>query len=447
MASLAVSFLALAAVSHGAIDEYNPPVLAVRAHNHPKVILADPRVQVDFGPEQLVITGGLQPSLLYTKTGTIVCQSQVPEHSLPAAWKASHWAMRTVVSRDGGRDWTVFPLPPRGNGVNIEAGAIQLHNGTILALDTYVTAGPRPGTGVGQLYTSQDDWRSLQGPFLMTFSLPGINFLGSSDDGGRHDESARLHRRVLELPDGTLLTTLYGHFAGDTTPAPYMPTMRKCRVVLLRSADRGRHWDLVGTVAADGKIGTEGFDEPVLGRISRGLHTGRIICQMRTGQEMREAFSDTLGHTWSAPYVRQFADRDVYQTERWTEMFRGVKDKKGNPVVGNPIEMVGAIVDPDLVVLRSGVMVASFGLRIPPRACWPRAGHPLNGSYLAVSVDNGATWSHVIQMTSGVLTTHYTAIEEGPVANHLYLVYDLGDWRSGQGRCTYGRTVAVKTTE
>jgi hypothetical protein len=49
-------------------------------------------------------------------------------------------------------------------------------------------------------------------------------------------------------------------------------------------------------------------------------------------------------------------------------------------------------------------------------------------------------------MTSGVLTTHYTAIEETPHDNHIYFAYDLGDWRSGQGRSTYGRTVHVKVT-
>ena len=44
----------------------------------------------------------------------------------------------------------------------------------------------------------------------MTFHLPGANFHGSSDDGGRPHAAMRLHRRVLELPGGDLLTTLYG---------------------------------------------------------------------------------------------------------------------------------------------------------------------------------------------------------------------------------------------
>jgi len=124
-------------------------------------------------------------------------------------------------------------------------------------------------------------------------------------------------------------------------------------------------------------------------------------------------------------------------------MFQGVKDHHGRPVVGNPAEMVGAMVDPDLLVLRSGILVASFGLRIPPRACWPRAGYPANGVYIAVSLDQGATWSQVVQMTRGVLTTHYTAIQETPRDNQIFFAYDLGDWTSGQGRCAYGRTVTI----
>jgi hypothetical protein len=200
---------------------------------------------------------------------------------------------------------------------------------------------------------------------------------------------------------------------------------------------------MVSTVAADPTVGTEGFDEAVLGRISRGAHAGRLICQMRTGQEQRESISDDEGRTWSKAAVREYAGLDVSRTEKWAEMFRGVKDHHGKLVVGNPAEMIGAVVDPDLVVLRSGILVASFGLRIPPRACWPHAGFPWNGNYIAVSLDQGATWSHVVRMTTGVLTTHYTAIQESPQDNHLYFAYDLGDWSSGGGRCVYGRWISI----
>jgi len=435
---------ALAAPEPGSkIDPYNVPV-AVKANNRPEAILKDPRVKLEFGPEQLVLAGGLQPSMLITKTGAVVVQSQMPERPFPSERQSSHWAMGTVVSRDTGKSWTRIPLRPGENGLNMEGGALQLRDGSILALDTYVTPGAKAGMGLGELYTSNDDWKTLSGPKTITFSVPKVNFTGSTDDGGRPYLAVRLHRRIIELPNGDLLTTLYGWFEGDTAVSGYMPTMRKSRVMLVRSKNRGQHWDLISTVAVDPKVGTEGFNEAVLDRIEQGPHAGRLICQMRTGQELRETVSDDEGRTWVPSYPRIFADLDVYRTEKWVEMFRGTKDRNGNPIENNPVEMIGAVVDPDLKVLRSGTIVATFGVRIPPRACWPRAEHPWNGSYLAVSLDHGATWSHVVRMTSGVLTTHYTAIEEFPEGNKLYFAYDLGDWRSGQGRSTYGRTVTIE---
>lgn len=404
----------------------------------PEVLRADPRIHLVFGDEKLVLNDGLQPSLLITRTGALVVQSQISKSSLPGKRFGSRWAMTTVVSRDDGETWMLLPPKPGENGFNLEGGGIQLRDGTLLILDSYVLPGDRPGEGHGQLYFSTDDWRTLQGPVTITVTLPGARFHGSTADNGTQHPALRLHRRILELPNGDLLTTLYGWFEGDNTPVEYMPTMHKTRVVLLRSCNRGRHWEMVSVVAS-GSFGTEGVGEAVLARVS----TGRLICQMRTGQELREAISDDEGRTWSAAYPRVYADLDVHRTEKWIELFRGIKDRHGNPVENNPVELIGAVVDPDLLHLRRGVLVASFGVRVPPRSCWPHAHHPWNGSYLAFSLDQGATWSHVVRMTSGVLTTHYTAIEETPQDNRFFFAYDLGDWRSGRGRATQGRFVQV----
>ena len=419
------------------------PQAGIRAENNPTILQADARLQLKYGAEQLVLAGGLQPSMLYTREGALVVQAQLPEKPFPSQRLTYHSAMGTVISRDEGKTWNRVPLKPGENGVNLEGGGIQLRDGSLLALDSYVVPGAEPGQGLGQLYFSRGDWLKLEGPIDITFNLPGVNFHGSSDDGGHPHTAVRLHRRILELPNGDLLTTLYGWFAGDNTPSAYMATMHKTRVVLLRSTNRGRHWELVSTVAADGSVGTEGFDEAVLARINTGPHAGRLICQMRTGREQRETVSDDEGRTWVTAYPRIYADLDVYRTEKWIELFRGVKDKHGQLIENNPIEMIGAVVDPDLLVLRSGIVVASFGVRVPPRACWPRAEHPWNGNYLAISLDSGVTWSHVVRMTSGVLTTHYTAIEESPTDNRIFFAYDLGSWGSPQGRATFGRTIDI----
>jgi hypothetical protein len=46
-------------------------------------------------------------------------------------------------------------------------------------------------------------------------------------------------------------------------------------------------------------------------------------------------------------------------------------------------------------------------------------------------------------MTSGVLTTHYMAIEEMPLDNALYVTYDLGGWSKGMRRDVIGRVVTI----
>jgi hypothetical protein len=410
--------------------------------NTPETLVADPRISLKFGDERLILDDGLQPSMLCTKVGTLVVQSQLSIKPHPQARIFYPYALKTVISRDGGDSWAEFPLPAGDNGVNIEGGIVQLRDGTILALETYVTPGDRPDEGRGLLWTSTDDYRTLQGPLEMTFHIPGAKFHGSSDDGGRPHAAMRLHRRVVEMPNGDLLTTIYGWLQGDNEPSGYTSTMMKTRCMLFRSTNRGRHWELVSTLAVDPKIGTEGFDEPVLARITKGAHQGRLICHMRTGRELREATSDDEGRTWTPHQPRIFADLDVYRTDLWADMFRGFK-RNNRLISENPNEYIGAVVDPDLLELRSGVLVAAFGVRIPPRACWTIPKHPWNGNYLAFSLDGGDTWSHVVRLTTGVFTTHYMAIEETPHDNHLFVAYDFGHWRCKEGRYTYGRPLQI----
>ena len=72
-------------------------------------------------------------------------------------------------------------------------GITQLRDGTIVALDTYIMPGERDGEGVGQLYTSSDDWKTVEGPIDVPFELPNHDFYGSTDDGGRPHAAQRLH--------------------------------------------------------------------------------------------------------------------------------------------------------------------------------------------------------------------------------------------------------------
>lgn len=411
--------------------------------NLPTMVGADGKLRFDYGKETMVYPGGLQPFILCTRQGTLIVQAQATRK--PVATSRMHYpsAIDTVISRDGGKTWTVFPLPPGDNGLNAEGGWVQLRDGTILGLDTYVTPGTRPGQGLGQLYTSTDDYRTLQGPEEITFDLPGVDFYASKDDGGRPHNAERAHRRIIELPGGDLLTTLYGQWEGDRTPSTYEPRMMKARVVLVRSKDRGRSWKLIATIAVDPAVGTEGFDEPAIARVPSGAHAGRILCLMRTGRNLYESYSDDEGATWSPAKPRIFAGLDVDRTELWVDMFRGYRGHSGKLLdENNPDELRGAVVDPDLIALKSGLLVTAFGVRIPQKACWPHAEHPWNGNYLAVSPDGGETWPNVIRLTSGIPTTHYMGVEELPEANKLFVTYDYGFW-GNQVRYAYGRTVQI----
>lgn len=417
-----------------------PPTEIV--HNQPIALVADNKLDFKYGEERMVLDDGLQPSMLCTKTGALVVQSQNSKKPFSQERIFYPYAMSTVVSRDNGKSWTEFSFPPGSNGVNIEGGVIQLRDGKILALETYVTPGKNADEGIGLLYTSTDDWHTLQGPVEMKFHIPDADFYGSSDDGGRPHTAMRLHRRVLELPGGDLLTTIYGWQKGDNEPSGYTPTMKKTRVMLFRSKDKGLNWDYVSTVAADSKVGTEGFGEPVIARVSKGPHKGRLIALMRTGRELRKAVSDDDGKTWSASEPIVFAGRDVYATDQWKEMFKDAK-RKGELIINNPNEIIGAVVDPELLELRSGILVAAFGVRIPARANWQNPTHPWNGNYLAFSTDGGDTWVNIVQLTSGVSTTHYMAVEEMKKDNDLFVTYDFGHWTNKSGRYTYGRPVTV----
>src|SRR4051794_5294446 len=230
--ALLITVTAIAAES----PQLAPPELR---QNIPEMIQADAQLRLSFGAEQLVLPRGLQPSLLRTASGALVVQAQVPEKPFPTSRMVYPYAMETRVSRDDGKTWTRLPLKPGENGLNLEGGAVQLRDGTILALDTYITPSTQPDEGIGQLYTSTNDWRTLEGPQNVIFDLPNADFYCSKDDGGHPHDAQRLHRRIVELPNGDLLATFYGFLKGDQTPSTYMPMMMKSRTVLVRSKDRG----------------------------------------------------------------------------------------------------------------------------------------------------------------------------------------------------------------
>lgn len=123
-----------------------------------------------------------------------------------------------------------------------------------------------------------------------------------------------IDRSILLEPDGSLLATMYGVCEGDV----------RFRCLLVRSVDDGATWDYVSTIAYDPTVGTEGFGEPVMARVK----DGSLLVLMRTGgfEPIYQTRSTDDGRTWSAP--QRLDVRSV---------------------------------DPDLCLMRNGVLACSFG--------------------------------------------------------------------------------------
>lgn len=367
-------------------------------------------VSVTIGPERVIMPRGLQSYLYQARNGVLVAQGAVPPTDGPEGpTPCSGWIPATIRSTDKGETWTEWkPSAENGRGPIFEGAGIELSDGTTVVLSRFAEGPDASGDVVTQRYTSKDRWKTLQGPFPSRMHLPRVNAKQRADNGNSCG-GVIVHRNILENPDGSLLTTVYGSFLEDAIPTAYQPTMMESRSLLLRSTDQGATWKMVSVIAADTSVepdfGEEGYDEPVLVRLEHGPHKGRLLVQMRVGRfhAVYQAESDDGGNSWSTPHALPFHG-----------------------------------VDPDLLEMQDGTLVAAFGWRtrgVPDRVS------PRLGAYLAFSFDQGATWSQVTQITNE-LTTSYVAVKEVE-PGRLLLVYDKGWWRR-PGRNVAQRFIQVK---
>lgn len=371
-------------------------------------------LKIMVGPEHIVLRKAIQPFMFQSRQGTLVVQGQAPApHDFVAPKYVWGWYPGTVRSTDRGRTWASWkPSATQGLGPIFEGTGAEFKDGTIVILSRLAKVSQPDGYFISDRWESHDDWQTLDGPLQAKIYLPEA-VLGFGDNG-QPAPGFTLHRSLIAMPNGDLLATAYGWFKGDETPSEYMPNMNKSRCFLLRSKDRGRNWTLVSTIAVDATVGQEGFDEPVLARLSRGPHKGRFIVLMRTGRfnPLYQTESDDEGQTWTKPHSLSFHG-----------------------------------VSPDLLEMKNGILVAGFGWRT--RQAFVVAKDPTApvdkelGYYLAFSQDQGETWSQLTQLNNE-LSTSYGALQEVNPGK-LVLVYDKS-WWGHPDRALAARFIVVRKT-
>lgn len=181
-----------------------------------------------------------------------------------------------------------------------------------------------------------------------------------SDDGGQTFSQPRpaaptwrwnaTSDEVIQLPDGSLVMSVYGRLADDKTD----------RASALFSSDDGETWNAAkrADIAIDGN-GIVNFQEPALERTPDGT----LICTLRTtdaGFHLYEARSTDGGKTWSKPvdtFLHGQASNLLYHSSgvlfhsyrSWSQDWKvlgtaGVfcePDKRWNPAKEFPIVRVG----------------------------------------------------------------------------------------------------------
>jgi hypothetical protein len=123
-------------------------------------IANDPRVQLVMHPPVRVMTeGGRQPFLFCSAQGTLLSQAQIGGDKEPFRTKGKivyPIRLGMAISRDGGITWAREVREKDHDDVNLEGGVLQLKDGTIYMLDSFVIPGAQPGHGVGEVWKSRN---------------------------------------------------------------------------------------------------------------------------------------------------------------------------------------------------------------------------------------------------------------------------------------------------
>ena len=293
-------------------------------------------------------------SIAVSRTGSIAAFYPKPD-SPPRFYR---------ISTDGGRTWGPEMDFPPGNAQRMSVG---LRDGGVLFMTGQ--AAPIDKTDPPRLQAAQtvfsDDFLRYEVD-VSAVSMPQADlntrwatFWPVFDKG-----------KIVQLPNGDLLATLYGNFKDD---AQY-------RTMLVRSTDNGLTWQFHASVAYSPtdphphSVGSYcGYCEPSLALLSNG----QLLCIMRTQGAQFAGEYRPLYLSWS---------KDLGKT--WTR-----------PVPTRPQLMN---ISPTLAVLDNGVVVCQYG-------------RP--GFHIAFSLDQGRTWQDRIRLSDlpePVITGQFDMVKVGP---------------------------------
>jgi len=317
---------------------------------------------------------------------------------------------KLIRSKDNGKTWdasTVVTVWPQTDTFGSDIPLItQISDGTVLVNHLVNSFFMQKGilTDVGP-----------QSEMYRSIGCEGTWISRSNDNGYTWEPGYKMNAEpmrwtmpedsILELPNGTLLMAVLGQLNTRRERKDQEPI----RSALFRSDDKGFHWEYFSTIAFD-PAGIISFDEPALGRTADGT----LIVLNRTEHLPRErhgnlwfTYSKNDGESWSRP--------------EWTNIW-------GYPA--------------DLVLLKDGRMLATYGYRRPPwglRGCISEDGTHwdvknefiIREGGVAPSTTPGLWWHigypHSVQLQNGrILTVDHNFTNKEPWMQQVVgVLYDI----------------------
>jgi len=154
----------------------------------------------------------------------------------------------------------------------------------------------------------------LQNDYTVDFGRAEIPELSCGEGDAEDFYYGLIQNGAVEMPNGDILLTMYGHFKRDKERIPYFTSRAyRCRSWIIISKDGGRNFDYLATIGAD-EIHrlpplAEGYCEPDLIQVENN----HLLAVMRTGGAvygsggrerytgLHAAVSSDGGVTWSVP--------------------------------------------------------------------------------------------------------------------------------------------------